>query len=687
MRKFGFWVVFVLCFFEGFATRSNAIERVCLPLFSIRLSDSPTCRASFEDFCFSRETWAKILRQERTSRCFGVDYRTREWVFLRNEPEIARKPVRRRFQVQSFFFLPVPGPSSIFGALIGFRERQRERVSETLAPFDASGVLRKLVLDESSDAYRNNTLRAFGFVHLLSASGIHLMALAAWMRFLIIHFGGVLKRFKIRFENDRVIVVAQVAQIALWVCAWSLTGMRLGMLRPVSLVLIRLVASRLGIRLRMASTLVLVFVVDSVFHSIGNPGQWHYLLAVWGGVWAADFCRRTDFTQAGWVHAAMAVASWLAVAAIDVFSMGWVQPYTAVLSWLTVPLCSLFIYPLSFFGALLSGEWGRLCIEIASHCLRAIEKLSLTIEPFGAIVLIDRPSAIAVGALLVFLTFMVPRLQKREAIYGMLFVCALGARPVLAWVHGRKSAESAAVLIDQLDVGQGDAALIRFGSRVGMIDVGPERSLTRFQWLEIFAKRGIDRLDFIMLTHLDADHSGAVSKIASVIRVDCLYVQKPEIESARGERYLENTRPFVRRFTTVASDCIPFPVFEFVSQKRGAPNGMMAMAFVPLADKQGFYLNTGDAPAETERWLVQVMKRLRNASVSGPIRILKLGHHGSKTSTDPSFLDYARPSEVWVSAGFQNSYHHPHRGVLQLVENKGIFLKRTDISGLIRWKN
>jgi beta-lactamase superfamily II metal-dependent hydrolase len=89
------------------------------------------------------------------------------------------------------------------------------------------------------------------------------------------------------------------------------------------------------------------------------------------------------------------------------------------------------------------------------------------------------------------------------------------------------------------------------------------------------------------------------------------------------------------------------------------------------------FMLTGDAPIGIEDYLV------KNFGSSLASDVLKLGHHGSKTSTSPLFLDTVSPSFVVVSAGRNNSYGHPHASVVELVNDRGIDLVSTALSGNI----
>ena len=89
-------------------------------------------------------------------------------------------------------------------------------------------------------------------------------------------------------------------------------------------------------------------------------------------------------------------------------------------------------------------------------------------------------------------------------------------------------------------------------------------------------------------------------------------------------------------------------------------------------------LLTGDAEKEIE-W------RLADAHAVPAVDVLKLGHHGSRTSSTADFLDQAKPTFAVVSAGLDNLYHHPHPDVLARLEQRNVHVLRTDHGGQIRF--
>jgi beta-lactamase superfamily II metal-dependent hydrolase len=123
--------------------------------------------------------------------------------------------------------------------------------------------------------------------------------------------------------------------------------------------------------------------------------------------------------------------------------------------------------------------------------------------------------------------------------------------------------------------------------------------------------------------------------------------------------------------------------------KKHAANENMSAFFIPLRGG-GFYLSAGDATKKDElrigSWAQgEIAAHLRSSEFESEThpRILKLSHHGSKTSSNPLFIDAIHPTEAWISVGVGNRYGHPAPSVLEEIREKSIPLRRTDQSGAL----
>jgi competence protein ComEC len=239
-----------------------------------------------------------------------------------------------------------------------------------------------------------------------------------------------------------------------------------------------------------------------------------------------------------------------------------------------------------------------------------------------------------------------------------------------------------------IDVGQGDATAIRTpGDRWLLVDTGPanpEFDAGERRVVPFLRSRGARRIEAIVLTHPDLDHIGgspavmrafpvrlvfepghAVGRTPYLALLHALQDGGAEWRAARSGRTLE--------LDGVRVDFL-WPDPETVDVARDA-NQISAVVRVTYGDFA--LLLTGDLDLEIEELLV------RRHGVELRSTVLKLGHHGSVTSTSEALLEAVRPELAVVSAGRRNRYGHPAPSVIARVEARGIAIARTDQEGTV----
>lgn len=630
------------------------------------LSDSQFCRARLPladgaTICISNEAWVGLLESE-TAPCGSW---LGHWKLRR--PIDAPGIPERAFSARSLV------PAARCGRGLLPLERLRQHLSQILSSTDPLGIARSLLLGESVSG-PGALVRVLGFVHVLRASGIHLYALALGWSFLlswVARSAGVPQRMGLR--------LARAGAWLAWTGAWALAGAPAGMLRPLLLVGIRTWAKNRGIAWRRWAPLAVALAIDlavAIFRSLQHipsawaPGRWLYALCVAGGMIALESGGRAR-------HLSLAIGSWALPAVGEAYSGGLISVFTPLLSTVTVPCICVFVYPLLLASALADAAGlARIGDALTASGARAATAL---VSPLAGLLLV-LPSlwlvpkgALATGAFLALGLRAALRARARAlvAIAGLIL---LGR----AEVRAPRPNGPAIAKVTQLDVGQGDSALVETGSgRAGLIDAGPERARSAAGWIRSLAPRGVRSLEWIALTHLDADHRGGLAELARLLPVGCVSVPRGELETPRGAAFrAELSRLGVRIADWSAGGCVPFPHAELSGTGH---NSRMGAILVPLSG-QRYYLSAGDAEGEMDeafaRWA-----RARVDNAGGGAVLLKISHHGSSTSSSGRVLATLAPAEAWISVGEGNVYRHPSSEVLARLERSGIPLRRTDRDG------
>ncbi|WP_179953365.1 DNA internalization-related competence protein ComEC/Rec2 [Desulfobotulus mexicanus] len=358
-----------------------------------------------------------------------------------------------------------------------------------------------------------------------------------------------------------------------------------------------------------------------------------------------------------------------------------------------VPLMGMLTLPLAMSGLFLSlffrtGEvilqmagvltsWGNGLAEFTGSLPFAV------LQP-GALTLLE--VFIFFGFILLWLGFDSKKGWHRSRVILALFLVLLLTGDILRWTFSRMGPGSPVVTM--LDVGQGSAAGIRLpGGAVMLVDGGgfpwPDSMDTGriilSPWLD-FQK--IRTIDVLVASHPHADHIKGFFHLAERYRVKELWIAEAALEESMGQELVAafRERGTLIRHPSMEKDPIEIKgtMFEFFGpgELRFSKVNDESLVF-RMQTPHGSMLFTGDAERMAEN---HYAKTHGNALASD---VLLVGHHGSRTSTQASFLQVVNPSLALISCGIRNRYRYPSVEVLRRLEASGIKVFRTDTGGAV----
>ncbi len=206
-----------------------------------------------------------------------------------------------------------------------------------------------------------------------------------------------------------------------------------------------------------------------------------------------------------------------------------------------------------------------------------------------------------------------------------------------------------------INVGQGDSILIVNRFKTVMIDTGGNTSFDMAEetLIPFFQKKGINHLDLLVTTHDDFDHAGAANSLIENFKVYKYLKDREDFPYKVGDIYLEN----INFYDGDANDSSLVFLLNFMHKK---------------------WMLTGDATSQTEQYILK-------SGINVDCDILKVGHHGSSTSSSETFIKATSPSEAIISCGAKNRYGHPNQDVLDRLAKYNVKIRRTDLEGTISY--
>lgn len=230
-----------------------------------------------------------------------------------------------------------------------------------------------------------------------------------------------------------------------------------------------------------------------------------------------------------------------------------------------------------------------------------------------------------------------------------------------------------------IDVGQGDAMLIQLNGYTLLIDAGPEASYPKLK--SYLDKNGIYNFDYVIATHPHEDHIGGMPEL----------LKQYSIKNVYGSKVINNTDNFKCMVEELKNKKLKIQVLRAGSNLKLGDDAILKIlspteesykdmnnysVVVKLEYKKVSFLFMGDAETEVESKLL-----LNKTDVTADV--LKIGHHGSNSSTSEEFLKAVSPKYAVISCGKNNDYGHPHKETIEKLKQLNIKYFRTDENGNI----
>ncbi len=344
-----------------------------------------------------------------------------------------------------------------------------------------------------------------------------------------------------------------------------------------------------------------------------------------------------------------------------------------------VPLVSFIIFPLALLTFLF--PFLETILNIFTFLL---EKVSLFLDRFQFLTFLFYKTSILVYIFYMILLFWIlKRINQKKKSYLVIFILIL-------IIHYNIPNIDNSTYIKMIDVGQGDSILLHSKNKSVLIDTGGVTNYSKEKWkirdkknsivknttIPLLKSLGIKKIDYLILTHGDYDHMGEAINLVNNFKVEKVIFNCGRFNYLEKElmKVLEDKN--IIYFSCMDELNINDLKLQFLQTKDfNDENDNSNVIYTEIENYKFMFM--GDASIKTEKEIV-------NTYNLGKIDVLKVGHHGSRTSSGKEFVGIINPKYALISVGKDNKFKHPNKEALDNLKNSKIY--RTDQNGTITVK-
>lgn len=503
----------------------------------------------------------------------------------------------------------------------------------------------ELISDEVLTSYREN-----GISHLFALSGLHVSIFSSILLF-------ILK--KLRFKE-----ILNYVLIFIFLLLFSfITGFSPSILRATLLFFLLGVNKVFYLNIRTLDILYLVFIILVIINPfiIYNLSFILSFTAAFFLIFSSDLLKGKNYFVSLFK---VSLLSYFASLPLSIYYFGYTNLLGTILNLVFVPLVSFVVFPLTLLTFIISKFYSILNITT-----NLLESLSLLFNKFKIIIYFPRINLIFV---FIYLSILMLYIKFKNKICLYLIIVLLIFFKIRPYMDSN-------TYIYYIDVGQGDSILVLTPhlNKIILIDTGGivsfnenyKSNIVKNKTIPFFRRIGINKVDYLFLTHGDYDHAGEANELLSNFCVKKVFINKGNINNI--EKKINNKE--VLRLKNFVIDNIK--VNSLNNNVFNNENDDSTILLFNIYDYK--FLFMGDASIKTEEYLL-------NNYILPNVDILKVGHHGSYTSTSTDFINVIKPKYSVISVGENNMYKHPNKSVLDILDNTKLF--RTDVDGTIEVK-
>ena len=541
-----------------------------------------------------------------------------------------------------------------------FLYKIKNYVNDKIEKIDKTGYMKAFILgnknDISNEVYTN--YQKIGITHLFALSGMHIGLLS----------GIILKLFK--YINDKVKYL--IVSIILIIYGF-IVGFPYSIKRCIIFFIINSINKIFNLNISSIKVLLLTIfiIIFNNYKAIYDVGFIYSVLTVSGILISSNFIKDSNKIKSSFKLSLIAFLFSLPISLSNFYEVNFLSILYNIFF---VPFVSIIVYPLSLLSFI---------IPILSNIFSFfISILEYSANLLGKINILSIYMSLNIYEIIVYYIILLITIIKKKYILFSLLIVIIFLDMLIPYLDSNS-------YIYFLDVGQGDSSLIitPHKKEVIMIDTGGIVSLTKEDWqkkkeeykvsdnvITLLKALGIKKINSLVLTHGDYDHMGESLNYVNNFKIDKVIFNCGEFNELEQELITTLKKKNIPYYSCLNKLNDDYKLYFLKTEKFDNENDNSNVIYTEFNNYK--FLLMGDASIKTEE---NILKKYN----LGKIDVLKVGHHGSNTSSSKEFINKINPKYSIISVGQNNRYGHPNKEVLENLNNSIIY--RTDQHGSIKF--
>lgn len=519
----------------------------------------------------------------------------------------------------------------------------KKYILDKTSNYTNNGYLNAFIIGDKTDLEFYETYQNNGISHLFALSGMHISMLS-----LIIY--KLVNKFK---HKDLIVILFLLFYI-------TLTNFSASILRTIIFFIILKLNKKLDLNISTKNALLITLSIIMIYNPliVFDIGFQYSGLVTFGLIVSTKYYKKNYFYN-------LFITSFIALlfsVPITLYNNYELNLLSILNNLINVPLITFVIYPLSLLTFIL-----KFLEPIYNLTINLLEFINNISSIFSLNIIVPKVHIIFYLIYYLLIYLYIESNNKKYVLIASLYLLSFKLKPSI----DRNN------YVYYLDVGQGDSSLIIYNDIVVMNDTGGTSNYNVSSGcIKLLKSLGYSHIDYLILTHGDFDHMGDSIYLINNYKVKNVVLNNDSFNELETNLIKKLKKKKIKYYQNVEKIPISNNIITILNtEEYDNENDNSNVIYIELNNYKFMFM--GDAGVDKEK---DILERYNISNID----VLKVGHHGSKTSSSKSFINKIKPKYSIISVGKNNRYGHPNKEVLNNLDHSKIY--RTDEDGSIMFK-